>query len=67
MLKDPNGKPYLQVREEDCVGCNLCSIVCPVEDAITMVELPHEQLPMTWNDRQSALGLLKQLEVDTVK
>jgi dihydropyrimidine dehydrogenase (NAD+) subunit PreA len=67
MLKDPNGKPYLQVREEDCVGCNLCSIVCPVEDAITMVELPHEQPPMTWNDRQSALGLLKQLEVDTVK
>ncbi|WP_404443951.1 NAD-dependent dihydropyrimidine dehydrogenase subunit PreA [Sutcliffiella horikoshii] len=67
MLKDSSGKSYLQVREEDCVGCNLCSIVCPVEDAITMVELAHEQPPMTWNDRQSALGLLKQFEVDTVK
>ncbi|WP_339146999.1 MULTISPECIES: NAD-dependent dihydropyrimidine dehydrogenase subunit PreA [unclassified Sutcliffiella] len=67
MLKDPSGKSYLQVREEDCVGCNLCSIVCPVEDAITMVELPHEQPPMTWNDRQTALGLLKKCEVDTVK
>ncbi|UAL46275.1 NAD-dependent dihydropyrimidine dehydrogenase subunit PreA [Sutcliffiella horikoshii] len=67
MLKDSSGKSYLQVREEDCVGCNLCSIVCPVDDAITMVELPHEQPPMTWNDRQSALGLLKQFEVDTVK
>jgi dihydropyrimidine dehydrogenase (NAD+) subunit PreA len=67
MLKDSSGKSYLQVREEDCVGCNLCSIVCPVDDAITMVELPHEQPPMTWNDRQSALGLLNQCEVDTVK
>ncbi|KMJ60245.1 dihydropyrimidine dehydrogenase [Bacillus sp. LL01] len=67
MLKDSSGKSYLQVREEDCVGCNLCSIVCPVEDAITMVEPPHEQPPMTWNDRQTALGLLKQCEVDTVK
>lgn len=67
MLKDSSGKSYVQVREEDCVGCNLCSIVCPVDDAITMVELPHEQPPMTWNDRQSALGLLKQFEVDTVK
>jgi dihydropyrimidine dehydrogenase (NAD+) subunit PreA len=67
MLKDSSGKSYLQVREEDCVGCNLCSIVCPVEDAIAMVELPHELPAMTWNDRQTALGLLKQMEVDTLK
>ncbi|MCM3642761.1 NAD-dependent dihydropyrimidine dehydrogenase subunit PreA [Priestia aryabhattai] len=55
MLKDPSGKPYLKVREEDCVGCNLCSIVCPVDGAISMVELPNEQPPMTWNERQAAL------------
>ena len=30
----------LKVREEDCVGCNLCSIVCPVDGAIDMVEVP---------------------------
>ncbi len=24
------------VDEEECVGCNLCSLVCPVEECITM-------------------------------
>lgn len=67
MLKDAQGKSYLRVREEDCVGCNLCSIVCPVDDAISMIELPHEQPPMTWNDRQTALGLLQKCEADTMK
>ena len=48
----------LKVREEDCVGCNLCSIVCPVDGAIDMVEVPNELPPMTWNERQAALGAL---------
>ena len=56
MLKDETGKGYLQVREDDCVGCNLCSIVCPVDGAIDMVEIPSTLPPMTWNERQSALG-----------
>jgi dihydropyrimidine dehydrogenase (NAD+) subunit PreA len=28
------------VKDEECVACNLCVDVCPVEDCITMVELP---------------------------
>ena len=28
------------VKEEECVACNLCVDVCPVEDCITMRELP---------------------------
>ena len=28
------------VMDDDCVACNLCVNVCPVEDCITMVELP---------------------------
>ena len=28
------------VKDEECVACNLCVNVCPVEDCITMVELP---------------------------
>ncbi|QYR21879.1 NAD-dependent dihydropyrimidine dehydrogenase subunit PreA [Paenibacillus sp. sptzw28] len=58
MLTGDQGDRYLQVREEDCVGCNLCSIVCPVDGAIEMVELPNEQAPMSWNERQSAINKL---------
>jgi dihydropyrimidine dehydrogenase (NAD+) subunit PreA len=56
MLKDKSGNSILKVREEDCVGCNLCSIVCPVEGAIDMVEIQSGLEPMTWNERQRALG-----------
>jgi dihydropyrimidine dehydrogenase (NAD+) subunit PreA len=47
----PKGKRVPRVLEEECVGCNLCQLVCPVEGCITMVErdtgLPRE----SWNDR----------------
>ena len=29
-----------EVMDDECVACNLCVDVCPVEDCITMVELP---------------------------
>jgi dihydropyrimidine dehydrogenase (NAD+) subunit PreA len=29
------------VKDEECVACNLCVNVCPVEDCITMVTLPR--------------------------
>jgi dihydropyrimidine dehydrogenase (NAD+) subunit PreA len=37
------------VREDDCVGCNLCSLVCPIDDCITMVSVPSGRDPVTWN------------------
>jgi dihydropyrimidine dehydrogenase (NAD+) subunit PreA len=58
MLKDEKGNSILKVREEDCVGCNLCSIVCPVDGAIEMVEISSGLPPMTWNERQAAIGKL---------
>ena len=30
-----------EVKDDECVGCNLCVNVCPVQDCITMVELPN--------------------------
>lgn len=38
------------VREEDCVGCALCSSVCPVDDCITMVEVDSKRPHVTWNE-----------------
>jgi dihydropyrimidine dehydrogenase (NAD+) subunit PreA len=40
-----------RVDETECVGCNLCSCVCPVENCITMVEVPTNLPPETWEER----------------
>ena len=29
-----------KVMDDECVACNLCVNVCPVENCITMVEVP---------------------------
>ncbi len=34
-----NGQRYFEVIDAECVGCNLCVEVCPVESCITMVPL----------------------------
>ena len=36
-LKD--GKRYFEVKEDECVGCNLCVAVCPVPECITLRDL----------------------------
>jgi dihydropyrimidine dehydrogenase (NAD+) subunit PreA len=38
------------IDEPECVGCNLCQIVCPVPGCITMEERPGGASE-TWNDR----------------
>jgi dihydropyrimidine dehydrogenase (NAD+) subunit PreA len=39
------------VDESECIGCNLCSHVCPVEGCITMVDVTGERPFESWNDR----------------
>jgi dihydropyrimidine dehydrogenase (NAD+) subunit PreA len=36
-----NGVRHFEVMEEECVGCNLCAVVCPVENCITMETKPE--------------------------
>jgi dihydropyrimidine dehydrogenase (NAD+) subunit PreA len=31
-----NGKRHFEVKDEECVGCNLCVSICPVPECITM-------------------------------
>ena len=34
-----DGRRHFEVKEEECVGCNLCVNVCPVPECITLREL----------------------------
>ncbi|MDB5538394.1 MAG: Dihydropyrimidine dehydrogenase [Devosia sp.] len=39
IMKEKDGKRHFEVMDDECVGCNLCVNVCPVEDCITMIAL----------------------------
>ncbi len=40
-----------RVDEAECVGCNLCWLVCPVEGCITMEPVETGLPPQTWEQR----------------
>jgi dihydropyrimidine dehydrogenase (NAD+) subunit PreA len=52
------GMRQFVVKDEECVGCNLCVLVCPVENCITLEHrtvgddprtgLPYRQPPLDW-------------------
>ena len=44
------------IKQDTCVGCNLCSLVCPVENCITMKEVDTGKPPLSWNDYQALLA-----------
>ena len=52
--KGGNRKPL--VVQTDCVGCNLCSLVCPVDGCITMTEVKTGLKPLTW-EQYTANGM----------
>ena len=39
------------VDEDECIGCNLCHLVCPVPGCLTMKEIPNAAGKESWNDR----------------
>ena len=47
-------KPY--IMEEKCVGCNMCALVCPVPQCITMKEVDSGMKPMNWPQYVDAFG-----------
>ncbi len=49
----PNGGSHVRVPvvdESECVGCNLCQIVCPVSGCIEMTKVENGFTPSTWNE-----------------
>ena len=40
-----------RIIEDECVGCNLCALVCPVDQCITMKEVDSGLPPVSWNER----------------
>ncbi len=40
-----------RVDEVECVGCNLCSLVCPVEGCITMEQVDNHLPSQSWEER----------------
>jgi len=38
IMQTKNGKRHFEVMDNECVACNLCVEVCPVENCITMVQ-----------------------------
>ncbi len=48
--QEKDGLRHFEVIDEECVGCNLCVSVCPVEDCITLRELGAGEVdPRTGN------------------
>jgi dihydropyrimidine dehydrogenase (NAD+) subunit PreA len=43
-----------RVDEDECVGCNLCWLVCPVENCITMEQIDTGRPAQTWAQRTGA-------------
>jgi len=38
------------------VGCNMCSLVCPVNGCISMKEIDTGKAPMSWRQYQELLA-----------
>ncbi|MFZ5609376.1 MAG: NAD-dependent dihydropyrimidine dehydrogenase subunit PreA [Pseudomonadota bacterium] len=46
----PQGGRLFRVVDADCVGCNLCQMICPVPDCIAMVPVENGRPSVTWPD-----------------
>jgi dihydropyrimidine dehydrogenase (NAD+) subunit PreA len=50
-----DGKRFFQVKEDECVGCNLCTLVCPVPQCITLRDLAPGEVDQRTGKKVSAM------------
>jgi len=55
------------INEKTCVGCNMCSLVCPADGCITMKEVDTGKPPMSWNEYQALLAQGKTVKIQPPK
>ena len=48
-LRDDAGRRVYEIIDEECVGCNLCMHVCPVDECITMVDVDTGKPYANWS------------------
>jgi dihydropyrimidine dehydrogenase (NAD+) subunit PreA len=49
-ISKQGNKNVYTVVDQDCVGCNLCQHVCPVDDCITMNPVDNGKPYMNWQN-----------------
>ncbi len=47
ITREKDGQRHFEVIDAECVGCNLCAVVCPIENCITMEEMTAGVDPRT--------------------
>ncbi|HJM05483.1 MAG TPA: 4Fe-4S dicluster-binding protein, partial [SAR324 cluster bacterium] len=49
-MKKHDGSRSFEVIDQECVGCNLCMLVCPVENCITMERVDSGKEYQNWTN-----------------
>jgi len=44
------------INQDTCVGCNMCSLICPVTGCINMQQVDTGKAPMSWRQYQELLA-----------